>query len=150
MTDSPSQSEQVRTAALRCALFIDFDNVYIGLKAHDADAAEAFATDPSGWLARLERGVENSGEAFRRRFSLRACYLNPSVFARYRPFFTRAGFRVVDCPSLTRMGKSGADINLVLDAVDALASSTRYDEFVILSGDADFTPLALRFREADR
>jgi len=57
---------------------------------------------------------------------------------------------VVDCPSLTQQGKSSADINLVLDAVDALAASTRYDEFVIVSADADFTPLALRCRAADR
>src|SRR5699024_1384734 len=57
---------------------------------------------------------------------------------------------VVDCPSLTQQGKSSADINLVLDAVDALSAETRYDEFVILSADADFTPLALRCRAADR
>jgi hypothetical protein len=57
---------------------------------------------------------------------------------------------VVDCPSLTQQGKSSADINLVLDAVDALAAPTRYDEFVIVSADADFTPLALRCRAADR
>jgi len=38
----------------------------------------------------------------------------------------------------------------VLDAVDALSASTHYDEFVILSADADFTPLALRCRAADR
>ena len=34
--------------------------------------------------------------------------------------------------------------------VDALSAETRYDEFVILSADADFTPLALRCRAADR
>jgi len=81
---------------------------------------------------------------------VRACYLNPSVFSQFRPNFTRAGFSVVDCPSLTQQGKSSADINLVLDAVDALAAETRYDEFVILSADADFTPLAIRCRAADR
>ena len=31
---------------LRTALFVDFDNVYIGLRRLDPDAAEAFATDP--------------------------------------------------------------------------------------------------------
>ena len=76
--------------------------------------------------------------------------LNPSTFSQFRPNFTRAGFSVVDCPSLTQQGKSSADINLVLDAVDALSAQTRYDEFVILSADADFTPLALRCRAADR
>ena len=134
---------------LRCALFVDFDNVYIGLRRLDPAAAEAFAESPGNWLTALETGIDADGE-FQRRFLVRACYLNPSVFSQFRPNFTRAGFSVVDCPSLTQQGKSSADINLVLDAVDALAADTRYDEFVILSADADFTPLAIRCRAADR
>jgi uncharacterized LabA/DUF88 family protein len=134
---------------LRCALFVDFDNVYIGLQRLDPRAAEAFASAPTHWLTALETGNDTDGE-FSRRFLIRACYLNPSVFSQFRPNFTRAGFSVVDCPSLTQQGKSSADINLVLDAVDALSADTRYDEFVILSADADFTPLALRCRAADR
>ena len=133
----------------KCALFVDFDNVYLGLRRLDPPAAEAFASNPTRWLERLETGRDAEGE-FRRRFLVRACYLNPSAFGQYRPFFTRAGFRVVDCPSLTQQGKSSADINMVLDAVDALSAPTRYDEFVIVSADADFTPLALRCRAADR
>jgi hypothetical protein len=134
---------------LRCAMFVDFDNVYLGLRRLDPEAAESFATEPAHWLAQLQSGSGDDG-AFTRRFLVRACYLNPSVFSRFRPNFTRAGFQVVDCPSLTQQGKSSADINLVLDAVDALAAPTRYDEFVIVSADADFTPLALRCRAADR
>jgi hypothetical protein len=134
---------------LRCALFVDFDNVYIGLQRLDPRAAEAFASAPTHWLTALETGNDADGE-FSRRFLIRACYLNPSVFSQFRPNFTRAGFSVVDCPSLTQQGKSSADINLVLDAVDALSAKTQYDEFVILSADADFTPLALRCRAADR
>lgn len=133
----------------RCALFVDFDNVYVGLQRLDPDAAEAFANDPAHWLGELQSGTDSEGE-FTRRFLVRACYLNPSVFSRFRPNFTRAGFQVVDCPSLTQQGKSSADINLVLDAVDALSASTRYEEFVIVSSDADFTPLALRCRANDR
>jgi len=134
---------------LRTAMFVDFDNVYIGLRRLDPDAAEAFATDPGHWLSELESGSDADGD-FTRRFLVRACYLNPSVFSRFRPNFTRAGFQVVDCPSLTQQGKSSADINLVLDAVDALDGDTRYDEFVIVSADADFTPLVQRCRAADR
>lgn len=134
---------------LRCALFVDFDNVYIGLQRLDPAAAEAFATHPGHWLSGLESGTDDEGD-FTRRFLVRACYLNPSVFSQFRPNFTRAGFSVVDCPSLTQQGKSSADINLVLDAVDALAAPTHYDEFLVVSADADFTPLAHRFRAADR
>ncbi|HET8615380.1 MAG TPA: NYN domain-containing protein [Actinomycetales bacterium] len=134
---------------VRCAMFVDFDNVYLGLRRLDPEAAEAFATEPAHWLAQLQSATGPDGP-FTRRFLVRACYLNPSAFSRFRPNFTRAGFQVVDCPSLTQQGKSSADINLVLDAVDALAAPTRYDEFVIVSADADFTPLALRCRAADR
>lgn len=143
-------TDTVQTARqLRSALFVDFDNVYIGLQRLDPGAAEAFASSPAHWLSALETGSDGAG-AFTRRFLVRACYLNPARFAQFRPNFTRAGFSVVDCPSLTQQGKSSADINLVLDAVDALGAPTRYDEFMLLSADADFTPLALRFRAADR
>ncbi|MFS0699177.1 NYN domain-containing protein, partial [Cellulomonas sp. 179-A 4D5 NHS] len=147
MTTTSETTENGRR--LRCALFVDFDNVYIGLQRLDPAAAEAFAAHPGDWLRALEQGSDIDGD-FTRRFLVRACYLNPSVFSQFRPNFTRAGFSVVDCPSLTQQGKSSADINLVLDAVDALSAQTRYDEFVILSADADFTPLALRCRAADR
>ena len=109
---------------LRCALFVDFDNVYVGLRRLDPAAAEEFAGSPGRWLAGLENGSDADGE-FTRRFLVRSCYLNPSAFAQFRPNFTRAGFSVIDCPSLTQQGKSSADINLVLDAVDALNAETR-------------------------
>lgn len=96
---------------MRCALFVDFDNVYQGLRQLDPKAAEAFASNPARWLERLENGRDAEGE-FRRRFLVRACYLNPSVSAHFRPFFTRAGFRVIDCPSLTQQGKSSAGLKL--------------------------------------
>lgn len=145
---SPSGATET-TRHLRAAMFVDFDNVYIGLRRLDPAAAEAFASDPGHWLSELETGSDADGD-FTRRFLVRSCYLNPSVFSQFRPNFTRAGFQVVDCPSLTQQGKSSADINLVLDAVDALAAQTRYEEIVIVSADADFTPLAQRCRADDR
>jgi hypothetical protein len=148
--DGPSATDQLmRQRQLRTALFVDFDNVYSGLRDLDADLAERFATDPVSWVANLDEGTFD-GVTFARRFLVRNCYLNPSTFARYRAFWTRAGFRVVDCPSLTQQGKSSTDINLVLDAVDALDYSTKYDEFIIASADADFTSLVHRCRAADR
>ncbi|WBU37876.1 NYN domain-containing protein [Homoserinibacter sp. YIM 151385] len=133
--------------ASRAALFVDFDNVYLGLQSVDPAAAEAFATDPATWIAAIADGDGRGGS---RRFLIRNCYLNPSTFSRYRAYWTRAGFRVVDCPSLTQQGKSSTDINLVLDAVDVLAGEVRMDEFFIASADADFTSLVQRIRAADR
>ena len=86
----------------------------------------------------------------RRHILVRRCYLNPRDFYRYRPNFTRAAFNVIDCPSLTVQGKNSADIYMVMDIVDALEHSTHFDEFIILSGDADFTPVLLRLRAHDR
>ena len=132
------------------ALFVDFDNVFLGLQQTDAAAAQEFATNPRVWLAALEAGGVRDGLAFRRRFLVRTCYLNPSSFARFRGDFARAGFRVVDTPSLTRQGKSGADIQMALDVVDAISHPTNYEEFVICSADADFTPLMVRLRAHGR
>ena len=70
-------------------------------------------------------------------------------FSKFRPFFVRAGFDVIDCPRYSST-KNAADIRIVVDAVDALSADTRYDEFVIASGDSDMTPLLQRLRRSDR
>ncbi|MFJ5861149.1 NYN domain-containing protein [Pseudarthrobacter sp. NPDC092439] len=142
MSLSPS-----RRPGIRAAMFVDFDNVYTGLLALDPAAAKRFAEDPKHWTDALSAGgtAENS-----RRFLVRNCYLNPVVYSKYRAYWTRAGFRVIDCPSLTQQGKSSTDINLVLDAMDALSGSVGIEEFFIASADADFTSLIQRFRAADR
>jgi hypothetical protein len=128
-------------------MFVDFDNVFTGLQALDPLAAKRFAEDPKHWADALSSG--SSGEDTRR-FLIRNGYLNPVVSSKYRPYGTRAGFRVIDCPSLTQRGKSSTDINLVLDAMDALSGNVGIEEFFIASADADFTSLIQRFRAADR
>lgn len=134
------------------ALFVDFDNIYIGLQNQDVAAAEAFATNPGAWLRWLEQEVQSDADAAGtvRSILVRRCYLNPQSFGRYRPYFVRAGFQVVDCPPLTQGGKNGADIQMVMDVLDALEHRTRFEEFILLSGDSDFTPVLLRLRAHDR
>ena len=140
---------------LRTALFVDFDNIYLGLKKLDEAAAERFATEPARWVAWMEQGMprgknENGETLQQRKLLVRRCYLNPRDFYRYRPNFIRSAFNVIDCPSLTAQGKNSADIYMVMDIVDTLAHDTHFDEFIILSGDADFTPVLLRLRAHDR
>ncbi len=144
------QAERIRTA-----LFVDFDNIYLGLHRVDPEAAEVFATEPTRWLAWMERGLigkSQSSEPGRMPLAVlvRKCYLNPKTFHKYRPYFTRAAFEVVDCPPLTSLGKTSSDIRMVMDILDTLGHPTRFDEFMILSGDADFTPVLLRLRAHDR
>ena len=128
-------------------MFVDFDNVYTGLMALDPAAAKRFAEDPKHWTEALADGGTGAES---RRFLIRNCYLNPVIYSKYRPYWTRAGFRVIDCPSLTQRGKSSTDINLVLDAMDALSGAAHVEEFFVASADADFTSLVQRFRAADR
>jgi len=146
MPDSLPSATHVRTA-----LFIDFDNIYLGLQREDPAAAEQFATDPTRWLLWLQDELPHQeGDHQKRKILFRRCYLNPSQFGRFRPYFTRAAFEVVDCPPLTSGGKTSADIHMVMDILDTLGHATRFDEFILLSGDADFTPVLLRLSKHDR
>ena len=70
--------------------------------------------------------------------------MNSFPFVRHH--FLRAGFEVIDCPPLTAQLKNSADIRMVMDIRDLLMHDTYFDEFIILSGDADFTPVLIRLR----
>ena len=141
--------------ALRCAIFVDFDNMVSALReGAGPEVARRFAEAPEQWLGWLGQGQP-------RRMLLRRCYMNPAgyledadgvrrYFSAFRHAFMAAGFEVVDCPRLTRL-KNAADLRIALDVMDALHSPmARIDEFTLLSSDADFVPLLLRLRAADR
>jgi hypothetical protein len=135
----------------KTALFIDFDNVYICLSREDPQVAEAFARNPERVLSWLERKVQAASDTHGgRRLLMRRCYMNPRAFYNFRPEFIRAAFDVVDCPPLTAGGKTSTDIHMIMEIMDALDHRTKFDEFILLSGDADFTPILVRLREHDR
>ncbi|RME83549.1 MAG: NYN domain-containing protein [Caldilineae bacterium] len=146
---------QENNRPLKSALFVDFDNIYLGLQQLDEVAAERFGIDPASWLNWLMQGMPglNNGQQTpqpKREILIRRCYLNPRDFHRYRPYFIRSAFSVIDCPSLTSQGKNSADIYMVMDIIDTLEHKTHFDEFIIFSGDADFTPVLLRLRAHGR
>jgi hypothetical protein len=138
---------------MKSALFVDFDNVFSLLRQLQPGAAEQFARHPDAWIHWLTHSFElpePHGEEQRRRLLVRRCYLNPNWYQAYRHAFLRAGFEIVDCPPVTSQGKTSTDIHLVLDAVDLLRHDTHYDEFIVFSADADFTPLLRKLRRHDR
>lgn len=138
---------------MKSALFVDFDNVYSGLRQLDPVCADRFARHPAQWMEWLIDSLElpeHSPEGARRRVLVRRCYLNPQAYQRFRPSFNLAGFEIVDCPALTSEGKTSTDIHMVLDIVDLLQHETRYDEFIVFSADADFTPVLRKLRRWDR
>ena len=163
------------TAIVKSALFVDFDNIFQGLFDRDRQHANAFARKPDAWAERLESALLEEGVA--RDFLIRRCYLNPDgsplvklddeispsgrrisrskrdttvVYRQFRNFFTRAGFEVIDCPSLTNSQKNAADIRIALDVLELVLLGTPAVEFVIASGDADFTPLLHRINARDK
>lgn len=136
----------------KVALFVDFDNVFSGLVERAPLAADRFGANPGQWLRWLEDGMPASfgeGGRLERSILVRKCYMNPQRYEKYRNGFATAGFSVVDCPPLTGLGKTGADMLMVLEIMDALQRDL-YEEFIIFSGDADFTPVLLRLRAHDR
>ena len=138
---------------IRSALFIDFDNIFVRIRSdHGLPVAESFATSPRALIRWLEDyQIPDAPEGACRQIIVRKCYLNPVVYWRYRVDFTRAGCEVVDCPSLTQQGKSSSDIYMALGMVDALAQADPLlEEFIIVSGDADFTPVLFRLRQHGR
>jgi hypothetical protein len=145
-------------------VFVDYDNIYLSLKRKNEDAAKRFAKDSGVWLQGIvsgelitaTNGFALSGE---RRIVMNRCYGNPvprrnthdnstdmNSFPFIRHHFLRSGFEVIDCPPLTAQLKNSADIRMVMDVRDILNHDTHFDEFIILSGDADFTPLLHRLR----
>lgn len=147
----------------RLALYVDFDNVFSALCAQAPEAAEAFVLEPARWLewigGRPSEGTD--GTCSSGRILIRRCYLNPNgslllqngervFFGSFRANLVRAGFQVTDCPPLTRGGKTSADIVMVMDMLDAIHHSTHFNTFVIVSSDADFTPVLQRLRAHDR
>ena len=141
------------TRQVHSALYVDFDNIFLNFAQQDHHTAVQFATNPERWLAWLESQMTTKylgPLAAPRRILIRRCYLNPQTFSEYRPYFIRAAFEVIDCPPLTKQGKTSADIHMVIDILDALYHSSNFTEFIILSADADFSPVLVRLRRFSR
>jgi hypothetical protein len=149
------------------ALFVDFDNVYLSLRRQSEDAAGRFARNPQEWMGRIASGglvqYKAHPDCKSRRFAVARCYGNPGRtlvsrggphdphnFATVRTNFMIAGMEVVDCQPLSSQFKNGTDIKIACDIRDFLEHPTRFDEFIILSGDADFTPVLHHLRSHDR
>jgi NYN domain len=154
--------------SLLSTVFVDYDNIYLSLKRKSEEAAKRFAKDAGLWLAEIASGrlitpTNSPVLSTPRRIVMNRCYGNPvprrnshdnstdmNSFPFVRHHFLRAGFEVIDCPPLTAQLKNSADIRMVMDVRDYLLHDTYFDEFIILSGDADFTPVLHRLRQHAR
>ena len=119
----------------RIALFIDFENLV---------TRTGFSQDKFDLQPALDTLLEKGKVVFRR------AYADWTRFAEATSRLHDKGVELVDVPPSTRAGKNGADMRLVIDALELCYLREHIDTFVIASGDSDFCPLAYKLRENDR
>lgn len=115
---------------LNSALFIDFDNIFIC--ASYEEIGHLFIDKISSWLKELSQT---------RHFNVKQVYMNPISFSQYRQPFLEHGFKVIDCPPVTTLGKTATDQEIAVDATMCLITQPHIEEYFIMSADADFTPV---------
>ncbi|MCB1489847.1 MAG: NYN domain-containing protein [Bauldia sp.] len=138
---------------IKSALFVDYDSFHRSLKAAKEDVAELLAQRSAALVAAIESGTLVTPpleEGDRRRSLIRRCYADPNLLGSNRAALIAAGFEVIDCPTLEGWQRNSAAVHIALDTIDALAHPTGYEEFILLSADADMTPMLLRLRAHNR
>ncbi|HEX7778874.1 MAG TPA: NYN domain-containing protein, partial [Vicinamibacterales bacterium] len=125
-----------REERVRIAVFIDFDNVEIGLK-----STLNLSFDAGLVLDALkERGEVVS----------KLAYGDWQRSGSYSRMLTQHAIRMVQRNPTPGGDKNGADINLALDALEMAFTHTHINTFVIVGGDSDFISLVEKLKQYDK
>jgi len=121
---------------LRIAVFIDFDNIEIGVK------STLGASFDAGLVleALKERGEVVSKTA----------YSDWQRAGGYSRMLTQHAIRMVQRNMTPGGDKNGADINLALDALEMAFTHPHINAFVIVGGDSDFISLVEKLKQYDK
>jgi len=120
----------------RLALFIDFENIAIGVR--DAHYRKF---DVNLVLERLlDKG----------KLLVKKAYADWSRYSDYKRSFHEAAIELIEVPQKSVGGKNSADIRLVVDAMDMSFQKEHINCFVIASGDSDFSPLVSKLKENNK
>ncbi len=130
------EERMLKDSEPKIALFIDYDNIAIGLK--DA-GSQVFDVN------RVMRRLLDKG-----RIIFKRAYADWSLFTTHKQPLHEAGIEMIDIPMRRSIGKNSADIRLVVDALDLCYTKEHIDTFVIGSGDSDFSPLVSKLKENDK
>jgi uncharacterized protein (TIGR00288 family) len=125
------KEEQTHTLAV----FIDFENLALGLKDH-RDRFDIHRV--------LDRLLEKGNIVVKR------AYADWSRFGGYSHNLHESAIELIEVPARRLTGKNSADMRLTVDAMDLAHSKPHIDMFVILSGDSDFSPLVSKLRENNK
>jgi len=118
------------------ALFIDFENIALGLRDSKHKSFDVNLV--------LKRLVEKG------KIMVKRAYADWERYVEYKRPFHEAAIELIDIPQKKYSGKNSADIRLVVDAMDLAHGKEHLDTFVIVSGDSDFSPLVSKLRENDK
>src|SRR5438128_8530468 len=120
----------------RIALFIDFENIAIGVIDAKYKKFEVALL--------LERLLEKG------KIVVKRAYSDWDKFPDYKRELHEAAIELIEIPGRSYSGKNSADIRMVVDAMDMAWAKEHIDLFVIASGDSDFSPLVSKLKENDK
>jgi uncharacterized protein (TIGR00288 family) len=133
---SPSPPRSMNNNERKIALFIDFENIAIGV----TDAKyKKFEVE-----LLLERLLEKG------KIVVKRAYSDWDKFPDYKRELHESAIELIEIPGRKYSGKNSADIRMVVDAMDMAWSKDHIDVFVIASGDSDFSPLVSKLKENDK
>jgi uncharacterized protein (TIGR00288 family) len=129
-------SEERKTEDRKIALFMDFENLALGIR-----DAKYKSFDIQLVLERLlEKG----------KIVVKRSYADWEHYSKYKRPFHEAAMELIDVPKTRYSGKNSADIRLVVDVMDMCYSKGHIDLFVVASGDSDFSPLVSKLKENNK
>ncbi|MEA2571815.1 MAG: hypothetical protein QOI24_3816 [Acidobacteriota bacterium] len=133
---SSSPPRSMNNNERKIALFIDFENIAIGV----TDAKyKKFEVE-----LLLERLLEKG------KIVVKRAYSDWDKFPDYKRELHESAIELIEIPGRKYSGKNSADIRMVVDAMDMAWSKDHIDVFVIASGDSDFSPLVSKLKENDK
>jgi uncharacterized protein (TIGR00288 family) len=121
---------------LLIAVFVDFENLAIGVRDMRAGAFEIRLV--------LKRLLEKGRIVYKR------AYCDWRNYADAVRDFHGQGIELIDIPQSKMSGKNSADIRMVVDALDLCYSKEHIDAFALVSGDSDFSPLVSKLKENNK
>lgn len=126
----------VTEGRLKIAVFVDFDNIEIGVKTTLGVAFD---------IGTILEAIKERGEVV-----TKIAYGDWTRAGDYSRLLTQHAIRLVQ-RNLTPGGdKNGADINLALDALEMALTHDHINAYVIVGGDSDFLSLVEKLKQYDK
>ncbi|HET9372629.1 MAG TPA: NYN domain-containing protein [Vicinamibacterales bacterium] len=125
-----------QTDRLRLAVFIDFDNIEIGVK--------------NTLNERFDVGLVLDALKERGEVVSKTAYSDWQRAGGYSRALTQHAIRMVQRNPTPGGDKNGADINLALDALEMAFTHPHINAFVIVGGDSDFISLVEKLKQYDK